>query len=171
MGLLDKVKFWKKKDEFGELPDFGGMGSGMPKSPDDNFGNIGLGDQGPPGLGQEMPAIDNTGLPELGKPPAGTPPQPQASFGAQPSFGTQMPPPDVTARPFAAAPPSMPPVHVDEHPPADTKLTRDVEIVSYKLDTLKSAIDSINQRLANIERLAFESMNQRQNYQQPKQKW
>ncbi|MBU0615448.1 MAG: hypothetical protein KJ601_05115, partial [Nanoarchaeota archaeon] len=88
--------------------------------------------------------------------------QPTASIEASPTgFGGGM-------KPFGAPPPRMqshqsppsPPPPIDQtNEFADYKLQRDVEIVSYKLDSLKSAIDSINQRLANIERLAFESVN------------
>ena len=40
---------------------------------------------------------------------------------------------------------------------ATTTLEKDIQLLSAKLDSLKAILDNINQRLANIERIAHES--------------
>jgi len=185
LGFLDKLQFWKKKDSFGDLPDFGGsesMSSGQQKDP---FGGAGLGnDPGAPGLGADQTGLPGTDRVGLGNPSAdqtalgGPGLEPSSDFGAIPSMGkfpsAQTPPSQAETKaggfgapgikPFGSPP--QRPSNVGPPPPMDNKaqfsdykLQKDVEIVSYKLDSLKSAIDSINQRIANIERLAFDAVN------------
>ena len=139
MGIFSKLKFWGKKDEcgnLGPLPGEKGFDTGMPGTE-----NLGLGQQklGLPGM--EEPSFQPKTPQQM--------PQPQSigQFGQQapaqmapPGFATQQP-----ATPIAPAAPS----HNDQ------MMAKDLEVLSYKLDTLKAALDTINQRLANIERLAM----------------
>jgi hypothetical protein len=182
MGFLDKLQFWKKKDSFGDLPDFGGsesMSSGQQKDP---FGAAGLGnDLGAPGLGADQTGLGSVGTQQPGLSAnqtglGGPGLEPSSDFGAMPPMGkfpsAQTPPQQAQTAAGGFGAPGMKPFgspqqqHSPPPPPMDNKaqfsdykLQKDVEIVSYKLDSLKSAIDSINQRIANIERLAFDAVN------------
>ena len=57
------------------------------------------------------------------------------------------------ARPYAPAAPPPQPQFMGPN--------RDMELVSAKLDALKASLDSINQRLANLERVAYGDEEQR----------
>ncbi len=94
---------------------------------------MGLGKESDLGLDQPIPGEEPVGA---GIAPSGLPPlenQPPVSPGPAPNA-----PPGVGMAP----PPSMPPVG------------KDIEIISAKIDALKATLDSINQRLENLERLA-----------------
>ena len=123
MGFLDKIKFWKKEDDFGDFDNK--IDQHMEKS-DDLFKGDDLGlDQKPPGLGEKSPFDQPTEThPDL---LAGTPPEQPAAFQAQ----QQMQAPSGT----------------------DTG-KRDLELLSSKLDTIKAILNSMDQRIANIERSA-----------------
>jgi hypothetical protein len=103
--MLDKIMFWKKKDEFGKLEE-----SPLPK--ESKFGEEPA----------EMEAPEFRPPEEFkpSAPPLGA--QPQAAMGPGPQFGA-----------------------------------KDFELINAKLDAVKASIESINQRLANIERIASES--------------
>ena len=124
MGFMDRIAFWKKKDEFGDI----GLGD---KGPDLGAGSaasdLGL---GPSPGGMESPADLNLGLPS----------QPQQPSPQQPSF--QQPQPSFQPQ--------------FQQPPQQQGFTaeKDLEIISSKLDALRAALDSINQRLANLEAIA-----------------
>ena len=49
-------------------------------------------------------------------------------------------------------------------------ISKEVEVISSKLDALRAAIDNLSQRLANIERLAYSEQQQYQQTQQPVQR-
>ena len=122
MGFMDRIAFWKKKDEFGDI----GLGD---KGPDLGAGSaasdLGL---GPSPGSMESPADLNLGLPTQ------QPPQQQPSFQQpQPSLQPQFQQPS-QQQGFTAE--------------------KDFEIISSKLDALRAALDSINQRLANLEAIA-----------------
>ena len=123
MGFLDKIKFWKEEDDFGDFDNK--IDQHMEKS-DDLFKGDDLGlDQKPPGLGEKSPFDQPTETqPDL---LAGTPPEQPAAFQAQ----QQMQAPSGT----------------------DTG-KRDLELLSSKLDTIKAILNSMDQRIANIERSA-----------------
>jgi len=120
MGILDKIMFWKKKDEFADL----GLGDKENLAFGDDFGSKQMGlDQ--PGFGQ--PATS----------------QPSA-------FGTQAPPSIPAQQPQFQQQYQQPKF---ESPQQDLN-SKNLEIISTKIDTLRASLESINQRLANIENIA-----------------
>ena len=144
MAVLDKLMFWKKKDPLGDFgkdmdmgKDFSGKGfdTGRPNDLGLPRQDPGLGiDQGPgglPGIDQGPGGIDQGHRPDAFKP---TPPQPSGSL-------VQM------QQPFQVQPAAP-----KEH---NYMVSKDIEIISSKLDALRAAMESINQRLANIERVAM----------------
>jgi len=145
MGVLDKLAFWKKKDDFDLGKDFGAdLGLG-PMNQQGAAPDLGLPPQhgapmpGNAGLGQNM----NLGMPEdTGFGGMGRQPPP-----AQP----QMPPgqPTQMQQPFGAPMPQP-------QPQAQKDYRSDkFDAISAKLDTIRYTLDSINQRLANLERAAY----------------
>ena len=137
MGILDKVMFWKKKDEFADI----GLGDKENLAFGDQFGaggQPGVPGGTPPGLG---PA---TGLgPEpmgqgLGQQPAPAMPPPAPSM---PSFSPPPPPPPPAAQPSYA------------NPQQDLE-SKNLEVISSKLDAIRASLESLNQRLANLEAIA-----------------
>jgi len=145
MGIFDKLKFWKKDN----LPDLnmpgGGMDAGLQPGMAPGTDNIGMGshDLGLPG---ETPGQNPMAPP--GMPPMGQPGQPMGQPMGQ-QLPPQMAPPGFTPNQQQPAPiaPAQP-THGEQ------MVAKDIEVLSYKLDTLKAALDMINQRLANIEKLA-----------------
>jgi len=118
MGFLDKLPFFKKKDEFGD---------------------IGLGDKGP-GLGPD------TAAPDLGLGPSpGGPESPDLNLGMPQQPPIQQP---------SLQPPQ--PQFQQQQAPQQQGFTaeKDFEIISSKLDALRAALESINQRLTNLEAIA-----------------
>jgi len=131
MGILDKVMFWKKKDEFEDT----GLGEKEKLAFGDEFGaQPGAAPGAIPGadaLGQ------GPGMPGLGQQPAPT--EPSIPSITQPQYS---PPP--------AAPSPQP---VFPSPQADIE-SKNLEIISSKLDALRASIESLSQRMANLETLA-----------------
>ena len=121
MGLLGKLAFWKRKDDFGDI----GKDLGIDK-------DIGL--DGPsPDLGLSMPQQQD----------------PQA-YQRYPSFQ-----PNQNFQPAYQAPLSD----------SNVIITKNLEVLSSKLDALKATLDSMNQRIANIEAIARgEEQQQRRKY-------
>jgi|TARA_B100002003_G_C13626903_1_gene321032 hypothetical protein len=125
MGFLGKLAFWKKKDDFADL----GLGD-KPNSPGMD---LGLGPETAPGAN-----IDQ-------------------GFGMQPSPGMpaqqQMQPPSSFNAPSFNAPnmgaPSPQPMQGQDY-----AMSKNIEVVSSKLDALRASLDSINQRLTNLESIA-----------------
>lgn len=105
MGILGKLKFWKR-DELG--------------------------------LGEEL-AMPKGNLPadELGLESPGLPKTPQMP---------QMQAPEAVQEPRLMQQPQQPQYYGPN---------RDLELVAAKLDALKATLDNINQRLANLERVAY----------------
>lgn len=142
MGFLDKVMFWKKKDDidsgnFGADPGLGGAPNmGM------NPADAGMGGQ-------------NLGLPNMDPGLAGTEPQ----------FGQQMP-----ASQFGQAPNMFPGAGFQATPMAPSQPTqeamvgKDIEVISAKIDSLRATLDAINQRLANIEHIAMSDQQKRKGW-------
>lgn len=121
MGFFDKLTFWKKKDEFGDLgKDFGkdlGLDTNQSPSPD---------------LGMGLEPLPS-----------------QQPFQKYPSF----PPQQNFQAPNFQSPPSF----QQAYPPASNDsyiASKNLEVISSKLDALKASIDSLNQRVANIEAIA-----------------
>lgn len=125
MSVLDKLMFWKKKDEFSDIgldigKDVGGSGMSLGKA------DTGFGAQGDLGLGST----------------------PEPNFGAQPP--RQPSTPSFQQPPQQFAQPSF-----QQQSHNDYSVSKDIEVISSKLDALRAGIESINQRLANIERIAY----------------
>jgi hypothetical protein len=121
MAVLDKIFFWRKKEEPfpAERPPLGLPGEeelGLKPMP------------------EELEEPSAAGL----APPAHAPPRPMPAYEPPetPAFSPAMPP--------GYAPQQMMP------PP----ITKDLELISAKLDALKASLDNLNQRLANLERIA-----------------
>ncbi|MFQ5475337.1 MAG: hypothetical protein ACE5DM_05890 [Candidatus Nanoarchaeia archaeon] len=178
MAFGDKLKFWKKDEDFSDLGDFGlgDFGGG------DKAGNPA--DAGDP-FGQQAAQTSGT-QPSMGGPGMGSAPtehqmEQPAPMSAQPGMGIQQPmQPDVgmaqstfpsTAErmgapmvqapqqttPYPSAPVSPPtPKYHEVHPEQyqQNTVAKDIEIISAKLDSLRATLESINQRLANLERMA-----------------
>ena len=120
MAFFDKLAFWKKKDDLGDL----GKDLGLDK-------DLGLGmDTGPsPDLGMGLDTA-----------------QPQQPFQKYPSF--QQP----NFQPQQPAFQSQP---VFQQPSYQGDInSKNLEVISSKLDALRATMESINQRLANIEAIA-----------------
>lgn len=116
MGVVDKLMFWKKKDDLA-LDNLGGMPGGMAD------------------LGQ-VPSEDPYGT------DGGMPGQPMGQYAPQ-QYSRQPIPQQQFQQPSFSGYPSQ-----------QQNGGRDLEVVSAKLDALKAYLDSINQRLANLERIA-----------------
>jgi len=120
MGVLGKLAFWKKKDDFADL----GKDLGFDKDLGLDIG------QGPsPDLGMNL---DSTQQQPYQKYPSFQQPQQgfqSSSFQSQPAF--QQP---LSSEGYIAS--------------------KNLEVISSKLDALRVSLESINQRLANIEAIA-----------------
>lgn len=143
MGLLDKLKFWKKEEpaafDMGKYP---GLEAAPPGAELPGFAPpAGLGPEagGLPGMPGEMPAA------------GGPAPHPE-EFGPAPPpplvRGPGAPAPSAFA-PALAGPAAMP---TGAAIGAAPDLTRDMQIVQAKLDTLKALLDSVISKLERIER-------------------
>jgi hypothetical protein len=132
MGVFDKLAFWKKDQNLGK--DFGadlGLGN-MNQGPDFGFPPQ-QGQHGNMGLDQNM----NLGMPD------------DMGFGNIGS-GPQAPPgqPSSMQQPFGS------PLQPQQPMQSDYKSDK-FEVVSAKLDSIRYTLESINQRLANLERVAY----------------
>ena len=131
MGILDKVMFWKKKDEFADM----GLGGKDNLAFGDGCGQGGLpGQNAAPGAGLG-PDVGGRGFGSYSQQypqPQGFPQQ--QSFSPQPSFSQPYPQPSYS--------------------PQQEVESKNLEIISSKLDALRASIESLNQRLANLEAIA-----------------
>ncbi|MFC1741458.1 hypothetical protein ACFL3V_02900 [Nanoarchaeota archaeon] len=162
MGLFDKFKK-KGDDDLGDLSDLGDFGL------DDKSAGGGLDSGGMGDLGGDlgaMPGMDAhpTEVPHPGEPareeimPTQTSRDMGDQLGLTPADPAQAVHPAQPQMPGTAAPPS-PVQHAMPQPsmhggPDLGDLMKDMEIVHAKLDAIKSSLDSVNQRLATIERIA-----------------
>lgn len=140
MGIFSKLMFWKKEEE---PSDMGGM---------DDFGGMGM-----PGEMPGMPGKETPGMPKQpgGMPGGETPGMPD--FGAQPEAPSS--PAFQTPRLEEVPPGSSPPSYGPTPQPAQVKTEgaysgKDLEIISLKLDSLKTTLEAINERLARLEKMA-----------------
>lgn len=134
MTILDKLAFWKKKDEF-DLGDFGAM-PGEEK------------DKGMPSA--EPSPFDK----EMGTEPLGFPEEP----GMHPSMAAGVP--EEPSGPDFSAPPGGPATtmrHTAAQTPSPSTGSRDIELISAKLDTIRAILENINNRLEALERIAKSS--------------
>ena len=162
MGISDKLKFWQKEDDdFSDLGDFGlgdDVGSGNKPPADDMFGSGGD-PFSAPAQGMQQPTTDPfAAAPQQGPAPATPPPSGTDMFGSvdqrpQQPVGPMTPPVQMPQPQQQMHPAPAPQVYSQDDYQKET-FTKDVEIISAKLDSLRATLESINQRLANIERLA-----------------
>ena len=127
MGILDKVMFWKKKDEFAD---------------------VGLGDKENLAFGDELGA----GQPGANPPGMGAAPGLGADPGIDQDLGQQTP--QSFQQPQPSAPSFSPPQQAPAYSPQQDLETKSLEVISSKLDALRSSIDSLSQRMANLEAIA-----------------
>jgi len=150
MGVMDNLMFWKKKDDFSSLD------PGLSSPPDFNSNNLGMPQQqgmpnnlGMPDQNMALPSMDqgvqpqNQGIPN----DFNNPPQSFNELNSRPMHET-------APQGFQSTP-VMPPQQSNQQSNDNEMLRRDIELLSYKLDTIKAALDMINQRVSNIERLAM----------------
>jgi hypothetical protein len=159
MGILDKIPFLKKKDDFDLGSDFGSDLGLPPSSQNSNFGPPGLPPQhnahNPPPLGMGndigLPSRDLGGMPDdtgfgnMGQSPipSSVPPGPQAPPGPPGQLSPMQ-------QPFGSPVQTQAPKH-----PEPSYGNTQLEVVSAKLDSIRYTLESINQRLSSIERVAY----------------
>ena len=130
MGILDKVMFWKKKDDFGNM-DLGGKE------------NLAFGDDFGQGNFPGQNAAPGTGL---GGDVGGR------GFG---SYGQQYPQPQgFQQQSYPQQPSFSQPAYPSYNNPQQEVESKNLEIISSKLDALRASIESLSQRLANLEAIA-----------------
>lgn len=71
-----------------------------------------------------------------------------------PRFGEEIPAPAAEPRPLGVR--EMPEMPVTPAVPAPVSV-KDIELISAKLDAVRAQLESLNQRMANLERIAAES--------------
>lgn len=139
MAFLDKLMFWKKSDDLG-----------IPEGPKPDLGFDS-------GLGRDMEPGRDSGLgfssPDLGgfpgsfeEPPAARPGFEQNAFAQQHIQTFQQ-------QPFQQ-PPFQQPMQQPQQSTNEYIISKNIEVLSSKLDALRVGIESINQRLAHLERIA-----------------
>ena len=130
--MLDKLKFWKKKDSLDFTDPFAGHDAGL-----------GGGDWGG-GLGSDPMGLPQSSIPGMQ--------QPQAEQ-EYPSFG--MKPPSHENASASFNPPSQSsPTYATESTPMGPDVKKDIELLSAKMDTIKVMLEHLNHRLDNLERMA-----------------
>jgi hypothetical protein len=146
MGLMDKAKFWKKPEEdLGDLSDLGDFG--LDERPSAGHPPAGEGLEPLPGMEEHGMTGAEPGEPlhtEQVKPT-------QASQDMGEQYGLKPAPPEHEAGP------GLPPQYPQQAVPQRGDLSdfgKDIEIIHAKLDAIRSSLDSINQRLATLERIA-----------------
>lgn len=125
MAFFSRLAFWKRKDDLDDL----GKDLGLDR-------DLGLGMGPSPDLGMGMEA---QGQQPFQKYPSFQQ-QPQ-SFQSQPSFQPQ----NFQSQSFQQQP---------SYSNEDFMTSKNLEVISSKLDALRASLESINQRLANIEAIA-----------------
>lgn len=128
MGMLDKFKFWKKGDEFSDLDLDSDLGLGKESS----VGAMDFSDNKvPSSMPEQPPAYDSEfSQPEPIRPDRGMDPfaQPKAPVNNQ--MGQNQTPP------FAQG---------------NDMIKKDLEIISVKLDALKSSIETLTHKVSSLE--------------------
>ncbi len=149
MALLDKLMFWKKKDDapgfdFGAAPNLGmgtdNMGLGM-----DN--NLGMG----PGL-DFPPNAPNLGAPGLSPSPFEMPAEkPDFGFARPANLNRDEVPPEARNAPaFGGA---FAPQSAQQAQQGQTASTHEMQVIYAKLDAIRAMLDTIDQRIKTIERI------------------
>lgn len=145
MAFLGKLKFWKKNDDFNFGDDLGkdkmGLGNDLGLSKDST--GLGQGLDTNFGLGNEQSFPQDNSMNQQTSQQKWQ--QPQQSFGKQDydPFNDSM---QHGQQGYTV----VKPVHNENN---NYNKDKEMEIVSLKLDSLRVSIDSLNQRLANIEQM------------------
>ncbi len=128
MGLLGKLAFWRKEEPALPKPEDFDKGLGM-STPD-----LGL-------PGEDLGLPKPTGMPEM--------PGMEKMPGAEP-----LPPLPEAPRLEEVKPEPAPPMGAAPAPPTGAASGKDLEIISLKLDSLKTTLEALNERLARLEKMA-----------------
>jgi len=159
MAFMDKLMFWKKN----EMPDLSGKDLGLDSG--DNFNQAPL----DPGFGNQDLGLpnDNFGQQDFSTPTSfdqqpfaqSNPPQQRfqpTNFSQRtPQYAANYPQNDFGRNPpQPMAPPGFNTAQAYE--PRQDMVSKDIEVLSYKIDTLKAAIDMVNQRLSNVEHMIMD---------------
>jgi hypothetical protein len=157
MGLLNKLAFWKKEPE---LPDLGDLGKDSGFKGPGGAGETGFGkpDMGEKGSGQGFDQLGLGGQKDLMADIEPGMPQIEPGYGGGPGLGQgpggmQQPRQQQRKAPSAPQQPFGAPIQPVQPSQMEYTMSKDIEIVSSKLDALKATLDGVNQRLANLERL------------------
>lgn len=150
MGILNKLMFWKREDEFGfdDLANKEMEKSGLPQDDPgtENKDSLGLNEKSP---------FDDTTTPSL----SGSDPLNPAGTSNNP-----LPP---HLQEGAHSPPmqdNMPMGNQQGPQPAPgISNKRELELISSKLDTIKALMNSMDQRIANLEKAAGVQQQQKEN--------
>ncbi len=132
MAFFDKLKFWKKRT----TPSEAGFDLGLPP-PESPFA-------------QPQPAFPGMEPQEFGQ-------QQAQAFAAQ--YPPYVPVSEQPAFPSSAKvsfPQQQAPL------PYPSPVEKDIEVISAKLDSIRATLESINQRLQNIERIAYSEQKRRE---------
>ncbi|MBD3355396.1 hypothetical protein GF361_05430 [Candidatus Woesearchaeota archaeon] len=140
IGILDKIFFWKDKKK--------------PLEPVKPLDLGGLGKESDPGLDKDISSGGIPPKPETSKPYPGMP-----SHESPSQYPLPPEEPASAASSFEQSRSSQPQISMQD------SLEKDMQVLTAKLDSLKALLDNINQRLANIERIANESQKEEYQYQ------
>jgi len=132
--MFEKLMFWKKEE-----PDLGMLGEEAPMFGEES-------------KFQGLEPKDELGLPKEKEPTFGAaPPMPGIEHTEESAFGASQ-----SERPEAFQP-------VQQQSPVSITpdmLSKDLQIISSKLDTVKAQLENMSQRIANIEKKAYEGERQ-----------
>jgi hypothetical protein len=153
MSFLDKLMFWKRNDDnLGE--DIGNLGGKNDLAFGNNFNpaqqqfgqqNLGLPQGNDMGMGQQYSAS-----PEYPQDPNMGQQNQQSAFNQNPQSFSQ--------RSYQQ------PYNQPSYNQQEEITSKNIEVISSKIDTLKASLDSINQRLANLEAIARGDDSNRRRY-------
>lgn len=146
MGFLDKLKFWKREEEAPlELGEYPALAAGPAPAELPGMAPPGMAQAGGPGI-TELPDFAESDQP--GRRPALPG---EMAPGAMPHLEELGPAPPPPMRGIGApAPSAFAPAPVMQPPAAD--LSRDMQIVQAKLDTLKALLESVTTKLERLDR-------------------
>ncbi|MBW2991855.1 hypothetical protein KY345_01420 [Candidatus Woesearchaeota archaeon] len=137
MGILDKLMFWKKGEE--------------------DLGELGLGGEGfgkEAGLGKDLTGLEGVGTGKAEMPGYGER-EHEEGIGAPLGAAPEAPPTQEVGAPAgygAPSPYAAPAAAPERH--EQLMIGKELELITTKLDSLKVTLDSINIRLASLERIA-----------------
>jgi len=107
------------------------------------------------------------GLAPKSESPTPSPPTSSPTSPPSPALEQQTPPSSAPQRPSPPEEPTSATSAFERsrtQQPSQTSVEKDIQVLTAKMDSLKAILDNINQRLANIERLAHESQQEEYRY-------